>query len=202
MKKVTLIFFLVHFFIIFTLSVYLTLDTYINQYSEKPKHIPVVGFLKEDVYDNKYFGKYLMIAGINTGYGFYGISVSTEKYFILECYDSSMRLIKSDKYFAFETSNGYSRFKGFASYLVNFISTTDDMKKKAVSGNMPERVKIREKYVDKVFKWIGRNIAQTTPGCVIYKVKLNTILPANIWSKNEDKQLRVFTFKESEYAVQ
>ena len=57
-KRLT-IFFSINLFIIFTLSFYLETSDVINHFYGKKILLPVFGYLKHDVYDNKYFSNYL-----------------------------------------------------------------------------------------------------------------------------------------------
>lgn len=199
MKKKIALFFLFHFIIIATLSVYLVIDSFVDVHYQKKSNIPVIGFLKDNVYDSKYFRNYLILSGINTGYGFYGISVSTEKYLEIDLYDSARQIIKKDNYFNFSTTSGFSRFKGYASHLANYINDTNEFLQKDNSEETKLNTAIREKYIEKVFKWLGKDIAASTPGCAYYKIKLNTVIPVNVWKQKENEKLLIYVIKEIEF---
>ena len=77
MKK-TAIFFAIHLFMILTLSTYLFIDAAFNK--DKKMDIFLLGSLKTKVYDSPFIRPYMILSGINTGYGFYGINVATNKY--------------------------------------------------------------------------------------------------------------------------
>jgi len=193
---------LFHFAIILTSSLYLVIDSFVDFNYHKKVNLPVIGFLKDDVYDNEYFRNYLTVSGINTGYGFYGISVSTEKYLEIELYDSAKQLIKKDKYFNFSTTSGFSRFKGYASHLANYINDTKELLEKDSSEETKFNTGIREKYIEKVFKWMGKDIAAATPNCAYYKIKLNTVIPVNVWQQTTTEKLLVYVIKEIEFPAQ
>lgn len=88
-------FFSGHLLLIFLRGIWTTIDGYRScHYNERP-YIPVLSFLKE----NRIIRCYAMLSGTNTGYGFYGIKASTEKYFKVTLFDSADSVLLSDRYF-------------------------------------------------------------------------------------------------------
>jgi len=200
MKKRLAIFFLIHLFIVFTLAICVTVNSfYLVNYHREPR-IPVLGYLKENVYENRYFMNYLIFSGINTGYGFYGLNTSTEKMFTIELYDTGKKLILEDAFFNFKTMSGFSRFRGFASSMANHISDTQGIKDRDKNGAGKELIRTRELYVEKIFKWLGKKIAGNVPSCAYYKIKLNTIVPVDIWQKPGNKETPdIYVIKEMDF---
>lgn len=199
MKTRLTIFFIVHFFIVLTLAAYLTITTYVNVHERRHPNVPVLGFLKEKVYDNKYFNNYLVFSGINTGYGFYGIRTAMENTLTIELYDSSKKFIKEDAFFNFSTTSGFSRFQGFAAHLASQLGDIEVLVKDS-SAAAKQFVKFRGMYVEKVFKWLGRKIARETAGCAYYKIKLNTVVPVDIWRDSMETP-KIYVIKEMEFAA-
>lgn len=196
MKRL-IIFFAFHFFIVFTLSVYLTANAFFKTKYHKEVKVPVINFLVKDIYDKHATG-YLWISGLNTGYGFYGINVSTQKFFIVNVYDKNKNLIIKDNRFNFHTTTGYMRFDGFAYHIANFISESDKMR----TDKHPEKIKylsVREDYVNKVFKYLGKAVAKKINDADTYTVKLCTIIPHDIWSKQKIDKNQVYVEKEIEF---
>ncbi len=199
MQKRLSIYFLFHFLLIIILSIILLVDGYIGYKYDKKKVPVIINILKTNIYGNNYVSKYLELTGINTGYGFYGINVSTDKYFEIELYDSSKRIIKTDQYFNFSTMGGYSRFKSYASHLANYISDTKEQMQNDSNSVNRKNVEVREKYINKIFKWLGKNIAANTAGCTSYKTKLMTVVPFDIWKVANTELPRVYVNKEIEF---
>jgi tmRNA-binding protein len=189
--------------LIFIQSIYLTTDAYSGFHYNKQTQIPVLSFLKRNIYNGDYGVPYFILSGTNTGYGFYGIHTSTEKYLVVTFFGAGGKELKTDRYFNFSTSNGYSRLKGFATYLANYVSDLDKMKKENSDDVAVQRnIQFREKYVDKVFKWLGQKEAALVPGCVSYKITLLTIVPVNIWSDLSKSKPQLYVIKEKQFPVE
>lgn len=203
MKRVLSILFVIHLSLIFIQSIYLTIDAYTGIHYNRKNSIPVFSFLKLNVYNSRLGMPYFILSGTNTGYGFYGIRAATEKYFTATFFDSEGRELKSDKYFNLSTPNGYSRLKGYAAFLANYIADTEKMKKENnLNADTAKFIQFREKYVEKVFKWLGRRGAVLIPGCVSYKVTLLTIVPVDIWSDRGKIKPELYVVKETHFPVQ
>lgn len=146
---------------------------------------------------------YFILSGTNTGYGFYGIRAATEKYFTATFFDSEGRELKSDRYFDLSSPNGYSRLKGYAAFLANYITDTEKMKKENSPNAATQNfIQFREKYVEKVFKWLGQKEATLIPGCVSYKVTLLTIVPVDIWLDRSKIKPELYVVKEKHFPIQ
>lgn len=199
-KKVLVIFFLLHLMVIVALSITSIVEAFRSFHYKKKGDIPILTSFKNSIYSRKYLHNFLILSGTNTGYGFYGISVSTEKFLEVELYDSSKNLIKTELYFNFNTINGFSRFKSYASHLSNYINDTDELIKTDSSAKAKPIIAFRKSYIEKVFKYLGRSVASNTPHCHSYKVKLNTIVPINVWdSKEKQENPKRYVIKEIEF---
>lgn len=149
----------------------------------KKIQIPILNVFKQ----NQYTEPYYLISGINTGYGFFGIKTATEKYLRCTCFDSSNNVLKQDRYFNLTTSNGISRLESFASYLANYVSDTQRLiESETNNANQLEAINHRKDYATKLFKWQGKEMAKSIPGCKSYKIELITIVPKD----TEEQKLR------------
>ena len=99
------------------------------------------------------------------------------------------------------TTSGFSRLKGYASHLSNYIHDTKELLQSNTSKEGQRDIELREKYTEKIFKWLGKNIAHTTNGCTSYKVRLITIIPADIWQQTKKEPPQVYVIKEIEFSV-
>lgn len=196
MKKL-FVFFCFHFFIIITLQTYL----FINSAFEKD--VPVLGYLKNKVYAHSLMKHYLVFSGINTGYGFYGINVATNKFFFVEVLDSENRIIKKIDVSDFNTKNSYSRFSTCPSWFYNFNIETNEIKTKSKGKNdnneSKKYYKLRDRYLEKVYEYIGRSNIKNIKNCESFNVKLVTVVPPDIWNSNLEQNniyvLQKFNFK-------
>lgn len=185
MKRIS-VFFCIHFFIIIILSIYLFLDSILDS----KKDFPIVSFLKKDVFDSNYIRPYLVFTGINTGYGFYGVNVATNKFFLIEILDKKNNIIKKINVSDFKTKNSFSRFHTLPSWLYNFKVETKELKDKGlVSKNDEKYIKLRDEYVKKVNKhilnsYINKNELNKE---FTYVIKLITVVPPDIWNNNLEK---------------
>lgn len=192
MKKIVA-FFSLHLFIIITLQIYLVFDSVFEKNS-----IPVIGFLKKDIYSKSPMKHYLMFSGINTGYGFYGINVATNKYFIVEIININKNIIKKINVNNFNSANSFSRFSTCGSFIYNFNVETNEIKKKD-KKNSERYCLLRDKFVSKIYKYIGKREVNDIKNCESFKVKLITVVPPNIWNNKLEKNniyvLQEFSFK-------
>lgn len=188
MKKVLCYFFVAHLLVLFTNA----LSCFIEQMNPHIKKIPVLGSLKR-LYFTPLFRPYMILSGIESGYGFYGRNVATHKYYFIEFYDKDNRLLETFDYAnLFKTTNGFSRFQTFPSKLYNFIIKTEDQKKESLNEQGKKLVKLRESYTEKTLKYIARAAVkkvQTTgiangkiTSC---KIKFITVVPPlNLFSND------------------
>ena len=180
MKKL-IIFFCVHFIVIFIIQITLFV------YSAFDRHIPVLEHLKSLMYESTFTHVYLMSTGINTGYGFYGIRVSTNKYFIIEAIDSKNKILKKIDVLNLANENSFGRFNTSTSYYYNFIIETGVLQDKDVNKKNTELILLRKKYIQKSLENIGKYFTKDIKNCAKYKVKIITVVPPNIWNTNLDK---------------
>lgn len=174
MKKL-FIFFALHLFIIVTLSAYLFIDA-----AFEDRELPPLTYLKKEIYDDTPLKHYLVASGLNTGYGFYGINVATNKYFMVEVLDEQYCISSKIDVCDFETKNSFSRFHTFPSWLYNFKVETNEVKKEADYSR--KYVQLRNKFVEKSFNYVGKTYTQGLPPGTRYNVKLITVVPPDIWN--------------------
>ncbi|WP_126973152.1 hypothetical protein [Gynurincola endophyticus] len=215
MKRLTILF-LIHFFIIFVNSIYgfWSQISSNNKVSEEKKMVSVLHPLKA-LFSSSAIRPYLVISGIETGYGFYGKNVATNKYLIIEIYNKDSNRIKTIDYAqAFNTSNGLSRFETLPSKLYNFLTETQDLKngeKKGDTVALQKMISAREQYVEKSLKYIARSVVNEEISKRInlspkeqteinfFKIKLITIVPPENIFKNNNKEQSIFILKEYIY---
>jgi len=175
-KKILILLFSVHLLLIFFQAFWTTVDMYFDIHYNKKIDIPILNVFRQ----NNFTEPYYLISGINTGYGFYGIKTATEKYLRCTCYDSSDKILNQDRYFNLKTSNGISRLESFASYLANYISATQRLSElESLNANQLKALNYRKDYINKLFKWQGKEFAKSILGCTSYKIELITIVPKN-----------------------
>ncbi|MBZ9620720.1 hypothetical protein [Psychroflexus lacisalsi] len=162
-KKILILLFSVHLLLIFFQAFWTTVDMYFDIHYNKKIDIPILNVFRQ----NNFTEPYYLISGINTGYGFYGIKTATEKYLRCTCYDSSDKILNQDRYFNLKTSNGISRLE-------------------SLNANQLKALNYRKDYINKLFKWQGKEFAKSIPGCTSYKIELITIVPKN----TEEQKLR------------
>lgn len=209
MKKALLIlFFTCHLLLIFFQSLWATIDGFWSYHYNETPYIPVLSSLKQNEYSEPYY----LLSGTDTGYGFYGIHASTEKYLRATFLDSSDQVLKTDRFFNLSTTNGISRLKGYASFLVNYVAETKnsiEADTASIDDNTSQVLKLRKDYqfrkdyVVKTLKWLGKKEASKIPGCTSYKIELLTIVPEDIWERNEPKSRpKIYVVQEGKFPVQ
>jgi hypothetical protein len=189
MKKIIFLF-IFHFFIIIVLQLYAFID------SAFEKKLTTLKFLKNNVFENTICKHYLIYSGINTGYGFYGINVATNKIFLIEAMDSQNRIIKKFDVSNFKTKSTYARFSTIVSWFYNFNVENEEIKKK--SGKNSRIYKLREKYLKKIYQDIGEFSVKDLKNCKSFKIKMVTVVPPDIWNttlqKNNIYVLQEYSF--------
>lgn len=207
MKKHLLLFFFTgQLLLIFFQALWANIDSYWSYHFDEKPYIPIINLLKQNAYTEPYY----ILSGINTGYGFYGIHASTNKYLRATFLDSTGKVLKTDRYFDLNSSNGISRFGGYASYLTNYISETKDLIEADTLPdikNRPDVVRLRERYqfrkdfVVKTLKWHGKKKAKSIPGCASYKIELLTIVPVDIWQRERKTKPKLYVIQEGTFPV-
>lgn len=201
MKKLFLIlFFCLHLALIFFQGLNTTIDGYWSYHYDKSPDIPVLNILKQNTYTDPYY----IFTGINTGYGFYGIKTTSQKFLRLTFLDSTQNVIESDRYFGLSTSNGISRLGGYASYLTNYTSDTEKMNEKDSTylNNNKDVIKFRQDYIAKSLKWLGKSQAKKIPNCESYKVELLTIIPEEVKEIRNHIKPELYVIQEGIYPTQ
>lgn len=190
MKKL-IVLFAFHFFIILALQLYAFVDAAFD------KKVTGLKFLKDEVFENTFCKHYLIYSGINTGYGFYGINVATNKFFLVEAMDSQNRIIKKFDISDFKTKSTYARFSTVVSWFYNFNVENEAIKKK--SGQNSRIYKLREKYLHKIYQDIGEYSVKGLKNCKSFKIKMVTVVPPDIWNttlqKNNIYVLQEYSFQ-------
>lgn len=143
----------------------------------------------------------MIFSGTNTGYGFYGVNVATNKYYFVELYDVNNVFIKKIEINNFKTSNAFSRFDTSTSWIYNFNVDTKEYEKNNEDSKQKEKYcKIRNDYETKIYKYIGQFYAKKEKNCKFYKVKLATIVPPNIW-KSKLTQNNLYVIQEKSFKI-
>ncbi|MGX1025047.1 hypothetical protein [Psychroflexus sp. MBR-150] len=199
MKKIS-IFFSIHFFIVSTLSIYLFIDAV----SKTKKKIPVLTHLKNDIYDSNFIRPYLVFSGINTGYGFYGINVATNKFFLIEILDEQNCIVEEINVSNFKTKNSFQRFHTLPSWLYNFkVETTELKEKSSILEEENKYIELRDEYVKKINKHILKSYirVEDLKENYIYRIKLITVVPPDIWKSNLDKN-NIYVLEEHDFKIE
>lgn len=165
------------FFGIIISSIISTIGSFFDIHKIKSDRFSVVNELFNHFLNNPLYRGFAIFSGINTGYGFYGINISTHKYFEVELFDGQNCLISSTKDFGIERQNNLIRFEVLASKMANFISEN-----KEFELNENDRVlEIRKLYVEKIFKYVGKYEAKKDKKCLYYRTTLYSLMPSDIW---------------------
>lgn len=208
MKKVLILFHIVHLSLIFYQAFWSIVDSYWNYHFDKTLRTPVLmNLLKQ----NRYTEPYYILSGINTGYGFYGIHTATKKYLKITFLDSKDKELKADRYFKLSSSNGITRLQVYASFLSNYLARTEKLVRIDTTSktdidssvmNLRENYHYREDYVEKTLKWLGKQEAKNIVGCTSYKIKLLAIVPRDIWTTERKTKPSIYVIKQGVFSVQ
>lgn len=134
--------------------------------------------------NNVFINNYALLTGTNTGYGFYGVNVATEKFFIVELFNSSGEKIKTITTFNFKRISSLQRFNVLPSMMFNLISKNKEIYSKEIPEENKKYIMVLEKYINKIFKHVGLYAAQSDKNCSSYNVKLCAINVTDIWLDN------------------
>lgn len=205
-KRLLILYFVGHLLLILFQAFWATLDGYWNYHFDERPHIPVLNLSKQ----NKYTEPYHVFTGTNTGYGFYGIHASTNKYLRATFLDSTDQVLKTDRYFNLSSTNGISRLGGYASFLANYIADTKElidldtisMDNSQDIEQLRKTYQFKKDYIEKVLKWHGKQQATLVPGCTSYKIELLTIVPENIWQRERKTKPNLYVIQEGIFPVQ
>ena len=194
MKKI--LFYIFHFALIFCLQLYLFLNSGLDI-----KYIPILTEIKEDVLFNSPIKHYMVFTGINTGYGFYGVNVATNKYFFIELLDKNKKVIENIEVNDFKTANSFSRFETSTSWIYNFHVETEELENKIKKNKAKKKYcEIRKDYEKKIYKYIGLYYAKKNSNCKFYNIKLATVVPPNIWEQKLEKN-NIYVIKELSFKI-
>ena len=178
MKKLV-VFFSFHFFCIVVIQIYAFVDAAFEK--------KVIGLteIKREVMDNSVCKHYLVFSGIDTGYGFYGVNVATNKFFLVEARDSNKEVIKKFDLSNFNSTTTFSRFGTVTSFLYNFEVENEEIKKKG--GKDSRLYKLREKYLKRLYEHVGEYSVKDMKNCKSYSIRLATVVPPDIWATSLQK---------------
>ncbi|SFW77893.1 hypothetical protein SAMN02927921_04279 [Sinomicrobium oceani] len=196
-KHILIIFFTFHLLLIFFQAVWTTVDGYWIYHFNKAPDVPGLNLFKQNPRTELYY----ILSGTNTGYGFYGIKTSTEKFLRLTFFDDTGKIIGSDRYFGLSTRSGMARLGSYASYLANYIADTEKLQEDETRS--PENkgfIEFRKDYVRKALKWLGKKEAEAFPGCESYKIELLTVIPEDIRDR-KDRKPELYVIEEGLYPI-
>src|SRR5699024_9101458 len=152
MKKKVL-FFIIHLFLVFLIS----LHSFFNQmeFDSKNLIVDLVGKVHQLVRMPILHG-YVQFASIDSGYGFYGGNVATNKFFVLELKNQQDEVLLSKEFkFFFNSQNAYLRFDTLASKLYNNMIDLDELREELYAQKDKEMKSILERRVNLQEKWIA-----------------------------------------------
>lgn len=196
MKK-SLFFAVIHFSFILFFATHLCIKGYISVNEKIDRPIPFISSISSFFYSLPLFNTYRILTGTNTGYGFFGTSVATQKFVTIEILDKNCNVIFKDDTFHFQTTVGKSRFDGFPTHISNFIDETGRMKRDKKSNQ--KLIDLRDKYVEKVFKHLGKRVSKHIANAYSYKISLITVLPISIWNEKKLNKNVVYIEKIYQY---
>lgn len=197
--KRNVLFFIFHIGSILIFSVFLCIKAYNDVNGSRNKEIPILTNSISALNNNTIFFVYQMISGTNTGYGFFGTSVATQKIITVEIFDRKCVLLHKGEDFNFQTFVGKGRFKGYPIHLSGFIDETNKMRKDVKSDL--KLIALREKYIEKVFKNLGKCVSNKITNSNSYKISLKAVIPMNIWNKKRISKNIVYVEKVYQYDV-
>ncbi|WP_316757502.1 hypothetical protein [Pedobacter aquatilis] len=184
MKILLKSFFLFHFTIMIVSCSIGTITAYFGFHN---KHLPKKGEVKLDfnniLLNNPIVDNYTIFSGTNTGYGFYGVNVATEKIFMVDLFDQTGKKISTVTTFGLNKASSIQRFNVLPSVLFNLISENKTVYKKQVDSAEQKKVLVLEKYINKMFKHVGLYSARANKDCKSYSVKLCALGLNDIWAK-------------------
>ena len=202
MKTTIKCYFLFHITLISISSIYLVFTGYLDfkgLLDNKNKGI----IYYDKIINNTLFNNYKKISGTNTGYGFYGINVATEAYFLVKVYDNKNQLINSTTTQDIHRKNTLSRFMVLSCSELNSDFEIEKDKKKHKKNNINKTLplSIKERYSNKIFKYIGlHKIKVLKKDYNYYTVTLYCLNPKNIWiSKNTENDITKAKIKEIKF---
>jgi hypothetical protein len=174
------IYYFAHFGLIFIISITSVINSFLDFNNFDREKLTMINLSVKKLTNNPVYHTYTIFTGTNTGYGFYGINVATQKYFSVELFDNEKRSLRKTKLFGFKNQNNLARFEVLASKMANYIVEN----KNFPETEDPKLLETRKLYVQKVFKNIGSFEAEKTDRCKYYTVTLYSLMPSDIWEDN------------------
>jgi hypothetical protein len=166
-----------------------TIDKYYEVHYQQKFDAPYVQWARP----SSHLYPYYILSGIDTGYGFYGIHTGTEKYFAVTYFNAAGQQIKKDRLYGLSTTNGFSRLKGYAANLSNYVMDTKELQEGKQAAS-PQLINLRHKYIEKSFKWIGKQEAARIKECHSYKVEIVAIVPLQSVRNRKDASTKPFIY--------
>lgn len=200
MKKAIKIFFVFHILLIFISSIFLTITSYL-EFKNKLDNKSSVYLNGNWLLNNPLFYTYKIISGTNTGYGFYGINVGTEAYFLVKVYDKKNNLIYTTTTHGITKKNSITRFMTLSCSELCSNSDIEKEKNELKKAKKAIKINVNEVFSNKIFKYIGlydtKNINKSD--YEYYTVSLYCLNPKNIWNltktKNDIKKTKIKELK-------
>ncbi len=90
------LYYFIHFSLIFIISITSTINSFLDYKNFNKEKIVILNHTIKKLLHNPIHHLYAIFTGTNTGYGFYGINVSTYKYFSVELYDKNKKTTKKN----------------------------------------------------------------------------------------------------------
>lgn len=181
------IFFTFHFFTILFISIFSTLISFLDFHeieNDKIKNIYATYI------NNPLIVIYTQFSGCNTGYGFYGINVATNKYFSVKVYDQNNKFMYEHSNFNFKNKNNEDRFNTIASRISLDLLDIQKLKKDNKLNKNDKEIKTTNEFKNKVFKYLAKKTVFENKNNNI-TVQLNFVIPDNIWNKNYNLNTKI-----------
>lgn len=181
------IFFLFHFCTILFISIFSTLISFLDFHELENGKIKKV---YANFISNPLIVVYTQFSGCNTGYGFYGINVATNKYFSVKVYDEKNKFLIEHTNFKFKNKNNEDRFNTLASRISLDILDIQKRKKDPDSKKDDAELKTMVEYKNKIFKYLAKETVFDQKNMNV-TVQLNFVMPDDIWNENYNLNTKI-----------
>lgn len=183
MRKVFILF---HFCVILFISIFSTLISYLDFHkfeSDKVKKVYNI------LVNNPLIIIYTQFTGCNTGYGFYGINVATNKYFSVSAYDDNDNFIFEHSNFKFKNKLNEDRFNTLSSRISLDILELQKIKNNN-KDSKDDVYKANNEFKNKIFKYLAKETVFNDEVKSV-TVQLNFVMPDNIWNNNYNLNTKI-----------
>jgi hypothetical protein len=181
------IYFLFHFCTILFISIFSTLISFLDFHEMENRKIK--NFYANFI-SNPLIVVYTQFSGCNTGYGFYGINVATNKYFSIKVYDENNKFLIEHTNFKFKNKNNEDRFKTLASRISLDILDIQKLKKENNLKKNSTELNTMNEYKNKIFKYLAKETVYDYKNMNV-TVQLNFVMPDDIWNKNYNLNTKI-----------